>query len=77
MRISKALEKAMLLSGLLVQVVACYKGKGKVSGLDYASPHWVEGRLWLYDDGDMGFLWLDTLNDFLLVDLKRIDSDVR
>jgi hypothetical protein len=58
-------------------VTAAYKGRGKVAGVEYIAPHWTEGRLWLYNDGDIGFLWLDTANDFLLVDLKRIETDLR
>ncbi len=60
-----------------MQVVASYEGKGKVAGIEYVAPHWVEGRLWLYGDGGMGFLWLDTANDFLLVDMERIDSELQ
>ncbi|KAK9916208.1 hypothetical protein WJX75_000032 [Coccomyxa subellipsoidea] len=58
-------------------VVAAYAGKGKVAGLNYFQPRWVEGRLWQYDDGGIGFLWIDAVFQHLLVDLKRIDDDFR
>lgn len=38
----------------VAQVVACFKGKGRVGD----TQHWCAGRLWRYADGDIGFLWL-------------------
>ena len=38
----------------MMQVVACFLGKGRVAGLE----KYVEGRLWQYRDGDIGFLWI-------------------
>lgn len=55
-------------------VVAVFAGKGKVAGLNYFEPRWVEGRLWQYDNGGIGFLWI---GGHMLVDLKRIDDDFR
>ena len=52
-------------------------GKGKIAGLGYLEARWVEGRLWQFDNDHIGFLWLDTLLDFLLVELTRIDSQLR
>ena len=44
----------------MVQVVACFKGRGWVAGAAAAArAHEVDGRLWLYDNGDLGFVWLD------------------
>ncbi len=60
-----------------VQVVAVFAGKGKVAGLNYFEPRWVDGRLWQYDNGGIGFLWIDPVFQHLLVDLKRIDDDFR
>ena len=42
-------------------------GRGKIAGLNYLEPRWVDGRLWQFDADHIGFLWLDTLLDFLLV----------
>ncbi|CAL8466796.1 g6332 [Coccomyxa elongata] len=58
-------------------VVAVFAGKGKVAGLNYIEPRWVDGRLWQYDNGGIGFLWIDPVFQHLLVDLKRIDDDFR
>ena len=35
----------------------------------------VDGRLWLYNDGDIAFLFLEGLD--YLIDLRRIDDDLR
>lgn len=52
-------------------------GRGKIAGLNYLEPRWVEGRLWRFDNDHIGFLWLDTLLDFLLVEFARIDREFR
>ena len=59
------------------QVAACYMCKGKIAGLNYLEPRWVDGRLWAFDADHIAFLWLDTLLDFLLVELTRIDVELR
>lgn len=61
----------------LPQVVAVYHGKGRVAGHNFFEPRWVDGRLWQYDDGGIGFVWIDPAFQYLLVDLKRIDEDLR
>lgn len=45
-----------------------------VAGQGYSLPLWVEGRLWEYNDGDIGFIWLEDYE--FLVDLQRIDGDL-
>jgi Cyclin D1 binding domain len=55
-------------------VVSCFKGMGRVAGPGFQDPQWVDGRLWLYEDGDIGFLWLEEYE--FLVDLSRIDDDL-
>ena len=61
----------------LLQVVAIYEGKGRIAALGYAESTWVEGRLWEYSDGACGFVWLNTVFDYMLVQLERIDADMR
>lgn len=58
----------------VLQVVACFKGRGWVTEPGYTLPEQVEGRLWLYSDGGIGFIFLDGF-DFL-VDLTRMDKDL-
>jgi hypothetical protein len=57
-----------------LQVASCYKGKGQIGAAPGEPPRWVEGRLWQYTDGDIGFVWLDNVDR--LVDFKRIDADL-
>ena len=45
----------------VLQVVACFKGRGLVAGGINQASREVEGRLWLYDNGDLGFVWLDDI----------------
>lgn len=56
------------------QVVACYEGKGRVAHEGFQDPEWVEGRLWVYDDGTIGFLWLGQFG--FLIDYWRLDADL-
>jgi hypothetical protein len=62
--------------GLAWQVVACHKGSACVAGPGGSSsqPRMVDGRLWLYNDGDIAFLFLEGLE--FLIDLRRIDHDL-
>ena len=61
---------------LLAQVVACHQGSGCVAGQSLGTrARMVDGRLWLYDDGDIAFLFLEGLD--YLIDLRRIDDDLR
>ncbi len=62
---------------LAPQVVGIYEGKGSIAALAYSQARWVEGRLWEYSDGSCAFVWLDTMFDFVLVQLQRIDADLR
>ena len=54
---------ALKLMQLPWQVVACFKGRGLVAGAAGVNQESreVDGRLWLYDTGDLGFVWLDDI----------------
>ncbi|KAI8473524.1 MAG: hypothetical protein J3K34DRAFT_518828 [Monoraphidium minutum] len=54
------------------RVVACHKGQGRVAGAGFTNPAWVDGRLFVYDDGTCGFLWTDDYG--FLIDLERLDG---
>ncbi len=59
-----------------MQVVACHQGSGCVAGQALGKrAQMVDGRLWLYDDGDIAFLFLEGLD--YLIDLRRIDADLQ
>ena len=59
-----------------VQVIACHQGSGCVAGQALGKrAQMVDGRLWLYDDGDIAFLFLEGLD--YLIDLRRIDDDLQ
>lgn len=55
-------------------VVSAYKGEGRSSDDFFSPPDWVDGRLWVYDDGDIGFVWLQDHD--VLIDYQRLDSDL-
>lgn len=40
------------------QVVEVHHGKGMVAQPNQADSKLIQGQLWLYQDGDIGFLWL-------------------
>ncbi|EFJ53064.1 hypothetical protein VOLCADRAFT_120169 [Volvox carteri f. nagariensis] len=52
------------------RVVAVYRGEGRVAGTNFRNPAWIDGRLWVYDNGTIGFLWRGDFN--FLVDLDRM-----
>ncbi|PNH01513.1 F-box protein [Tetrabaena socialis] len=52
------------------RVVAVFPGQGRVAGTGFSNPTWIEGRLWVYDNGSIGFLWRGEF-DFLL-DMERM-----
>ncbi|KAG2497386.1 hypothetical protein HYH03_004543 [Edaphochlamys debaryana] len=56
------------------RVVAIFKGQGRVAGNGFSNPSWVDGRLWVYDNGGIGFMWCDPF-DFL-VDLERLGPEL-
>ncbi|GIL46117.1 hypothetical protein Vafri_3176 [Volvox africanus] len=56
------------------RVVAVYRGQGRVAGPNFRNPEWIEGRLWVYDNGSVGFLWSGMYN--FLVDLNRINPQL-
>ncbi|PNW70499.1 hypothetical protein CHLRE_17g722450v5 [Chlamydomonas reinhardtii] len=57
-----------------LRVVAIYKGQGRVAGAGFSNPAWIDGRLWVYDNGRIGFLWQGDF-DFI-VDLERLSATV-
>lgn len=57
-----------------VKVVATYAGQGRVAEEGFESPAWVEGRLWVYDSGRIGFLWQEQFG--FLIDYVRLDEDL-
>jgi len=44
---------------LTKRVVACHSGRGQVANAGFKNPSWVEGRLFVYEDGSFGFLFTD------------------
>lgn len=52
------------------RVVACHRGHGRIADHGFANARWVEGRLWVYDSGAVGLLWLGSVN--FLVDLTPL-----
>lgn len=56
----------------LPSVVAIHQGLGQVALAGHVDAEWVEGRLFVYDNGSLGFLWLDTLH--VLIDYRRVDA---
>ncbi|GFR42588.1 hypothetical protein Agub_g3515 [Astrephomene gubernaculifera] len=57
-----------------LRVVAVYKGQGRVAGPGFSKPSWIEGRLWVYDNGSIGFLWRGEFD--VLVDLERMSPQL-
>ncbi|KAG2449785.1 hypothetical protein HYH02_005309 [Chlamydomonas schloesseri] len=55
-----------------LRVVAIYKGQGRVAGAGFSNPAWIDGRLWVYDNGRIGLLWRGDF-DFI-VDLERLSA---
>jgi hypothetical protein len=53
------------------QVVSVHAGQGQVAGTGFSSPQMVEGRLFVYGDGTLGFLFMEPHN--FLIDYRRLD----
>jgi hypothetical protein len=58
------------------RVVSIYRGQGRLAGHGFSDPHWVEGRLWVYEDGSCGFVFMAEPMRCYLVDLQRLDGDL-
>lgn len=58
------------------RVVAIHKGQGQVASRGFKDPNWVEGRLWVYEDGSCGFVFMVRSHVYHLIDLERLDSDL-
>eukprot|EP00879_Flechtneria_rotunda_P024112 GHRR01025556.1.p1 GENE.GHRR01025556.1~~GHRR01025556.1.p1 ORF type:complete len:285 (+),score=124.82 GHRR01025556.1:899-1753(+) len=58
------------------RVVGVYRGQGRVASQGFQNPSWVEGRLWVYEDGTCGFVYLLDGMVCHLIDLERLDSDL-
>lgn len=58
------------------RVVAIHKGQGQVANRGFKDPSWVEGRLWVYEDGSCGFVFMVRDHVYHLIDLERLDSDL-
>ncbi|GLC34138.1 F-box only protein 31 [Pleodorina starrii] len=56
------------------RVVAVYRGEGRIAGHNFRNPQWIEGRLWVYDNGSIGFLWRGDMN--VLMDLDRMSPQL-
>jgi hypothetical protein len=58
------------------KVVGIYRGQGRLAGHGFSNPSWVEGRLWVYEDGSCGFVFMAEPLRCYLVDLQRLDGDL-
>lgn len=58
------------------RVVAIHKGEGQIANRGFKDPSWVEGRLWVYEDGTCGFVYMVRPHVYHLIDLERLDNDL-
>lgn len=58
------------------RVVAVHRGQGQTAGRGFKNPTWVEGRLWVYDDGSCGFVYMVRPHVLHLIDFERLDGDL-
>lgn len=61
-------RRAELQRRLAKRVVAVHAGRGRVAGTGFANPAWLDGRLFVYDDGSCGLIW----SDGFLIDFERL-----
>mmetsp|Transcript_15325 Transcript_15325/g.27276 ORF Transcript_15325/g.27276 Transcript_15325/m.27276 type:complete len:547 (-) Transcript_15325:510-2150(-) len=40
------------------RVIGIHVGEGQIASTDFQKPSWIDGRLIVYDNGDIAFLWL-------------------
>lgn len=56
------------------RVVAVHEGSGQVAGPGYHNPEWVDGRLLVFADGSLTFVWgegLEQVTEMRRLKLKR------
>jgi hypothetical protein len=58
------------------RVVAIHTGQGQTAHKGFQNPQWVDGRLWAYDDGSCGFVFMIRPQVYHLIDLERLDADL-
>lgn len=58
------------------RVMAVHRGQGQVASRGFKNPSWVEGRLWVYEDGSCGFVFMVRPQVYHLIDLERLDGDL-
>lgn len=58
------------------RVLAVHRGQGQIANRGFKNPSWVEGRLWVYADGSLGFVYMVRPHVYHLVDLERLDADL-
>jgi hypothetical protein len=68
--------KAWILARAVRQVVAVYVGQGRTAQRGFRNAKWVDGRLWVYDDGSCGFVWQLRPGVNHLIDFERMDGDL-
>lgn len=52
------------------RVVAVHEGSGQVAGPGFTSPEFVEGRLLVFADGSLSFVWLEGLGQ--VTEMRRL-----
>lgn len=58
------------------RVVAVHRGQGQIANRGFKNPSWVDGRLFVYEDGTCGFVYMVRPHVYHLVDLERLDADL-
>ena len=52
------------------RVVAVHEGSGQVAGPGFQHPEWVAGRLLVFEDGSLSFVWQEGLNQ--VTEMRRL-----
>ncbi|CAD7701582.1 unnamed protein product [Ostreobium quekettii] len=55
-------------------VVNCHGGHGRVAQAGFRNPEWIEGQLWEYSNGNIGFIWEGGHN--FLINFVRAEDDI-
>jgi hypothetical protein len=58
------------------RVVAVHRGQGQIANRGFKNPSWVDGRLFVYEDGTCGFVYMVRQHVYHLVDFERLDADL-